>query len=113
MMHDIMLFTWGSVLLISALGYFVREKKNFPALLASSIGSAIIFFIITNFGAWLSMYPHNLAGLLDCYLAAVPFFRSTLASTLGYSVVFFGIYEAGAGSEAGYDISHLHPLPDP
>jgi hypothetical protein len=39
------------------------------------------------------MYPHTVAGLRQCYILAIPFFRSTLISTVGYSLVFYAAYE--------------------
>ena len=36
-----------------------------------------------------NMYPHTLAGLGACYVAAIPFFTSTLSSDLLYTIAFF------------------------
>jgi hypothetical protein len=54
--------------------------------------SAILFFVITNFGVWAMghLYPQMPAGLVDCYVAAIPFFRNTLLSNLLYSALLFG-----------------------
>jgi hypothetical protein len=95
--HHTMPFTWGSVLLISLLGLQMRERKNFPLMIGMSIVSAVLFFIITNFGAWFDLYPRTTAGLLECYAAAIPFFRNSFVSAVVYSVVFFGVYELVAG----------------
>ena len=96
--HDTILFTWGSAALIAVLGLWLRERKNFKNIALASLGSAVLFFVVTNFGAWLSLYPRTLAGLQECFLAAVPFFRSTLVSTMLYSAVFFGGYEISAAA---------------
>ena len=85
--------TWGSILLISILGLALKEKKSFGAVFAGSLASAIIFFVITNFSAWVALYPHTMQGLRECYILAVPFFRSTLVSSVAYSVVFYAAYE--------------------
>jgi len=63
-------------------------------LLASSLGASISFFVITNFGAWLwyGTYEHNVAGMIHCYVQAIPFFRYTLAGDLFFAVVLFGGY---------------------
>jgi hypothetical protein len=47
--------------------------------------ASFCFFIFSNFGVWLFWYPRSLAGLLSCYLAALPFYRNTLLGD-----VFFG-----------------------
>jgi hypothetical protein len=53
------------------------------------------FYLITNFFVWLhasSVYPHTAAGLLACYVAALPFFGYTVLGDLFYSAVLFGAY---------------------
>src|SRR5690348_3337714 len=60
--HDTMVFTWGSMVVISCLGLWLQKRKNFVTVLGGSIASAVIFFIITNFGAYLSLYPHTTDG---------------------------------------------------
>ena len=85
--------TWGSIILISLLGLWLKEKKSMVTVLGGSIASAVIFFIVTNFASWLTLYPHTLDGLRQCYILAIPFFRSTLLSTVAYSIVFFSAYE--------------------
>ena len=95
-LHATMPFTWGSVMLIAVLGLRLRQRANFKNVALFSIASAVLFFLITNLGCWLTMYPRNLAGLEACFVAALPFLRSTLVSTLMYSAVFFGGYEMAA-----------------
>lgn len=95
-LHATMPFTWGSVLLISLIGLWVRNRKSVSTVLGSSLASAVLFFVVTNFGAWLTMYPLTSEGFRACYIAAIPFFRNTLVSTLVYSAILFGLYEAVA-----------------
>lgn len=63
-------------------------------LLASSLGASISFFAISNFGAWLwyGTYEHTVAGMMHCYVQAIPFFRYTLAGDLFFAVALFGGY---------------------
>ena len=91
--YPLMSLTWGSILMISALGLWLKEKKNFITVLSGSIFSALIFFFVTNFASWLTLYPHTIDGLRQCYILAIPFFRSSLASTVAYSLVFWAAYE--------------------
>lgn len=86
-------FTWGSIALISMLGLWLKERKSFTTVLGGSMASAVIFYIVTNFASWLTLYPHTAAGLQQCYILAIPFFRSTLVSTMAYSLVFYTAYE--------------------
>jgi hypothetical protein len=41
---------------------------------------------------WLSsgFYPHTLAGLETCFVAAIPFFQNTVAGDLFYATLLFG-----------------------
>ena len=64
--------------------------------LAGFVG-ALQFYLITNFVEWLKpsnpavlLYPHTLAGLEACYIAALPFFGYTLLGNFAFSAAFFG-----------------------
>jgi len=93
-LHNTILFTWGSILLISFIGLVIKTRKNILTITIGALSSAVLFFIITNFGVWLmGWYPPTWEGLLYCYKMAIPFFRINLLSTLGFSIIFFGIYE--------------------
>ena len=49
---------------------------------------AVIFFIVTNFGVWISgMYGYSLKGFITCYTLAIPFFAYSVISTLIFSSV--------------------------
>ena len=91
--YPYMFLTWGSILLISVLGLCLKERKNLATVLGGSITSALVFFIVSNFGSWLSLYPHTMEGLRQCYILAIPFFRSTIVSTVAFSMVFYAAYE--------------------
>jgi len=68
----------------------ISLKKVF----GSSLLIGIVFFVISNFGVWLNgtLYPLTFDGLITCYLAAIPFFRATLASNVLFSFILFGLY---------------------
>lgn len=61
---------------------------------AATLAGSVLFFIVTNFAVWafFPTYPKSWHGLLTCYEAAVPFFRTTLAGDVVYVVVLFGGY---------------------
>lgn len=93
--HNTILFTWGSFLLIGIIGLYLKNHKNIVNTLSATLGSSLLFFIITNLGVWLmtAWYPKTLIGLVNCYTMAIPFFKNTLLSDLFYVTVFFGSYE--------------------
>lgn len=92
--HETMLTVYFAFACIVGIGFLLRTNVGILRLLTASIGSAVIFFIITNFGVWLfsGMYELSVAGLALCFEMAVPFFRSTLESSLIYSAVMFGSF---------------------
>jgi hypothetical protein len=93
-LHNVVVFTWGSFILVTFLGFWVKKHKSASRILAGSVISSILFYIISNFGVWLmGWYPRDLAGLVNCYVMALPFLRDFTLATLVYSAVFFGVYE--------------------
>ncbi len=90
-----MAFVYGAVLLAYPLGFMLNGKVRPGNILGYSLAGAVMFFIITNLGVWLvgGLYPMTFAGFTECFVLAVPFFRNTLAGTLFYSTVLFGLYE--------------------
>ena len=86
--HSTMFFTYISLALAVVIGLFIKHFK-FTEILFSGLASSVCYFIITNFGAWLTleMYEKNFAGLLQSYVLAIPFFHNTLISTFAYLIV--------------------------
>ena len=92
-----MLFVYGSFLLSGLIGFAIRKHTSFLSVVGGSLLASISFFLITNFGVWVSQssaYPKTFEGLMLCYMAGVPFFRNTLIGDLFFSGVFFGGYES-------------------
>ncbi len=61
---------------------------------SKALASSLAFYMISNLGVWLfsGMYQPSFAGLLECYLLAVPFFRATVLGDLAFSGLLFGTY---------------------
>jgi hypothetical protein len=60
----------------------------------ASLTASASFFLISNFAVWLvwrDMYPKTFNGLMACYVAGLPFFRSAVVSDLLFTAAFFGI----------------------
>ena len=93
-MHNVVLFTWGSFILVTCLGILAKNHKTFKVIASTSVVSSVLFYLITNFGVWvMGWYPQTAKGLLDCYILGLPFLRTFTVATLVYTVVFFGAYE--------------------
>lgn len=84
----IFLFTWSGFLLPALILPRLLRRRSSLTLRATGLGLAsnIFFFAWTNFGVWLldswQMYPDNLGGLMQSYIAGLPFLKHQLASTL-------------------------------
>ena len=88
--HSTMFFTYISLAVAVLIGLSVKRFK-FKEILFSGLASSVCFFIITNFGAWLThgeMYAKNFSGLMQSYVMAIPFFQNTLISTFVYLLLF-------------------------
>lgn len=89
------LYIYGSFALIVVLGYYLLKKITVGRVLGGAVGAALLFFIVSNFGVWLTspMYPLTIEGLIACYTAAIPFFHYTLAGNIVYCGALFGAFE--------------------
>ena len=74
------------------LGFGLRGRVGALRVGAYSLLGSVLFFLVTNFGAWLGspMYPQTAEGLLAAYVAGLPFFQNTVLGTLFYSALLFG-----------------------
>ena len=92
--HETMFFTYISLAVAVVFGLLIKRLK-FTEILFSGLASSVCFFVITNFGAWLTleMYEKNFAGLLQSYAMAIPFFHNTLISTFLYLIVLKLIFD--------------------
>ena len=88
--HSLLIWTWSSLAFIGILSKFSNGMKS--RLTLSTLGSCM-FFVITNFGVWLtsSFYEKSMNGLLNCYIMGIPFFTNTILSTIlfGIAIEFF------------------------
>ena len=84
--HTLTFFTWGSIVIIGLISkYFVNSapKRLFGALIGT-----LIFFILTNFGVWVTgFYGYSIQGLISCFTLAIPFYVYSIISTLFFSVL--------------------------
>lgn len=86
-----MIFVYGSMAILTCLGFFLRGREQRQTIMVASLTGSIIFFLLTNFGTWTTgYYGYTSTGLMNCYVAAIPFFKGTLMGDLFYNIVFFG-----------------------
>lgn len=85
--------------LIAFLGTQTGTQSRFVPVGLSAIGSSVFFFLTTNFAVWMggffhtpALYPMNGAGLMECFAAAIPFFRNALVGDVFYTALLFGSF---------------------
>ena len=101
--HNTMPFTWGAFLLTGMLAWWIRRDPSAGRIVTGSLLGSLLFFFVTNVGVWIvgELYPRTIAGLWECYVAAIPFLRGTLLGDLVYAAVLFGSYHL---------LTHPHPV---
>lgn len=87
-------FVYLAFILIMGIGFLLRGRVKTEAVIGASLGSSVIFFLLTNAASWQldPMYSKDLTGLLAAYGAGLPFFWSTMIGDLFYCGVLFGGY---------------------
>ena len=90
--HSGLLSVYGSFVLIVVLGFGLRSNRAILPVAGTALAGSLLFFVITNFAVWAAgmLYPRTSAGLVECYVAALPFFRNTLTGDAFYTAVLFG-----------------------
>ncbi len=102
-LHKTIPFVYGGFLLSVILSFayshtFLKNKLEFKgSIIHSNISGFInnvVFYVISNFGVCLmgSLYSKDLNGLLECYVAAIPFFKNSVLATILFTTIIFGIY---------------------
>lgn len=94
----VLLATYAVMVLPVWLGRLLRNEDRQVAtavkMALCGLVPAITFYIVSNFAVWafLSDYDKSLAGLVECYVAAVPFFRWMLIGDVFYMSVLAGCW---------------------
>jgi hypothetical protein len=86
--------TWAWYLMAMVLGQILlHSKTTFVRVTAGALLGPTSFFVLSDYAVWAgsTMYPHTLAGLSACYVAALPFYRNDLLSTGLVAGLVFGV----------------------
>ncbi|MGE9616445.1 MAG: DUF6580 family putative transport protein [Solitalea-like symbiont of Acarus siro] len=98
-------YVYVAFIIITFIGFLFKGRFNSSlSILSVSLASSLSFFIITNFGVWVTsnFYSKDLSGLAECYYLAIPFFWNTLISTLLFRTIIFGLYYRLKGNQLSY-----------
>ncbi|POY34869.1 hypothetical protein C3K47_18115 [Solitalea longa] len=93
--YDGFYWQYGSYILMVVLASVIIKKPKVATVGGMAITSALLFFIISNFGVWAGgmIYPMNAGGLTACYIAGLPYLNSAILSDLIYCGLLFGGFE--------------------
>jgi hypothetical protein len=76
------------------MGVVIRQRPTVLRIATAGALSAALFFVVSNFMVWTrgEIHPRTAAGLVECYIAAIPFAGNMLLGNLLYSAVIFGAW---------------------
>ena len=82
-----------SFALVAFIGFALRRERSWKRVAGAGLGASLGFFVLSNFGVWAfgggAIYPLNFAGLVECYVMAIPYLRNTLVSMAVFLPVLF------------------------
>lgn len=83
---------YACILAMTAIGQLIRDRRSVWQVGTATLTGAVLFFVVTNFAVWATagIYPMTGSGLLECYTAAIPFFRNSLAGDVAFTAILFG-----------------------
>ncbi|HEY5925808.1 MAG TPA: DUF6580 family putative transport protein [Kofleriaceae bacterium] len=80
------LFIYGGFAAQVLIARALRQRRG--GALAAAVLGATVFFALSNFGVWVlgGLYPRTFDGLVTCYVAALPFYGSTLIGDVVWTI---------------------------
>jgi len=93
-LHNSMIFVYAGFALTVAIGLALKNRVTLTNTIFAVVASSVLFFLLTNFGAWMTsgIYVKSAEGLMQAYVAGIPFFQNSLLGNLVYAGVIFGGY---------------------
>ena len=87
----IMMVVYAALAAPAVLGRWGRPRGAI-VLAPLAVSSSLLFFASTNFAVWAfsGIYALDLAGLIACYVAALPFLYNTLLGDMFWTALLFG-----------------------
>ena len=93
-LHALVPVVYACIAASVALGFGLRGKVSALRVGAFGIAGSLVFFVAVSFAEWLlGDTDYCRAGIVPCYVAALPFLKNWLAGTLVWSALLFGGFE--------------------
>lgn len=86
------LFTYSGFAMIILAGHFLRSSLSAGRTLGFLLGSSVGFWLWTNLGIFVGgehTYGGGMQGLVNCYVAAIPFLGNALVGDLAWGLALF------------------------
>ena len=82
--------------LLGTCGILGRDRPRWLAVVGGSLATSLVFFVSTNLAHWAftADYAHTMAGLGECFVAALPFYRWMPVGDAAWTVATFGLIMA-------------------
>jgi hypothetical protein len=103
--HSTMLPVYLSFIAIVAFGLVLQRRLTVVNTLSASLAASVLFYLVTNFASWTSglmPYPMNASGLIQSYIAGLPFLFNGVLGDLFYTSVLFGAAYLVSNRQAVY-----------
>jgi len=91
--HSTMLPVYLCFIVIVGFGLVLQGRLTVVNTLSASLAASVLFYLVTNFASWTSglmPYPMNAAGLMQSYMAGLPFLFNGILGDLFYTSILFG-----------------------
>ena len=75
----------------TSLGLLLRHRCTIAHAALAGLAGCLLFYVVTNLAMWAAYdtYAHTFTGLVECYVAAIPFFRNSILGTVVFGAVLF------------------------
>jgi hypothetical protein len=82
--------------LLGTCGVLGQDRPRWLAVVGGSLATSLVFFLSTNLAHWAFMadYPRTMAGLGECFVAALPFYRWMPVGDAAWTLATFGLIVA-------------------
>ena len=97
--------------LLGTCGILGRDRPRWLAVVGGSLATSLVFFVSTNLAHWAftADYAHTMAGLGECFVAALPFHRWMPLGDAAWTVATFGLIMAARMAAEAAATRRLRP----
>ena len=93
-LHAMLPVVYACIAASVLLGFGLRGRVSALRVAGFGVAGSLLFFIVVSFAEWVvGDTEFCKAGIVPCYVAALPFLKNWLAGTLVWSAVLFGGFE--------------------